>query len=137
MPFQATVREIDNGFLVETPLPGELHNRETFDASILEALASILLVHSQWSEKPQEVPLETPLRVPEKPSEGAVKFTKLCGLIMKPLGDFQEREKKYVTIPVTPKVRDALKTIVKRSRVLGGGPAYSSIIMEALKKSGV
>ena len=44
-------------------------------------------------------------------------------------------EKKFVTIPVTPKVRDKLKTIVK-SKVLGGNPTYSSV-MEALKKSGV
>jgi hypothetical protein len=46
-------------------------------------------------------------------------------------------EKKFVTIPVTHAVRDALKTIVKRSKVLGGNPTYSSVIMEALKKSGL
>jgi hypothetical protein len=44
---------------------------------------------------------------------------------------------KFKTIPVTNEVREALKTIVKRNRVLGGRPTYSSIIMEALKKSGV
>jgi hypothetical protein len=46
-------------------------------------------------------------------------------------------EKKYATIPVTFAVREALKTIVKRSKVLGGRPTYSSVIMEALKKSGL
>jgi hypothetical protein len=45
-------------------------------------------------------------------------------------------ERKFVTIPVTLAVRNALKTIVKRNKVLGGNPTYSSV-MEALKKSGV
>jgi len=46
-------------------------------------------------------------------------------------------ERKFVTIPVTPAARNALKTIVKRNKVLGGSPTYSLIIMEALKKSGL
>ena len=40
----------------------------------------------------------------------------------------------FKTIPVTPEVREKLKTIVKK-KVLGETATYSSVIEEALKKS--
>jgi hypothetical protein len=44
-------------------------------------------------------------------------------------------EKKFVTIPVTPKARSKLRTIVKERKVLGETATYSSVIEEALDKS--
>jgi hypothetical protein len=44
-------------------------------------------------------------------------------------------EKKFVTIPVTPRVRNKLRTIVKGRKVLGETATYSSVIEEALNKS--
>ena len=44
-------------------------------------------------------------------------------------------EKKFVTIPVTPRVRNKLRTIVKGRKVLGKTATYSSVIEEALEKS--
>lgn len=37
---------------------------------------------------------------------------------------------------MTPAVREALKTLVKKSKVLGGSATYSSIIKETLSKRG-
>jgi hypothetical protein len=44
-------------------------------------------------------------------------------------------EKKFVTIPVTPRARNRLRTIVKQEKVLGKTATYSSVIEEALEKS--
>jgi hypothetical protein len=43
-------------------------------------------------------------------------------------------EKKFVTIPVTPRVRNKLRTIVKQEKVPGKTATYSSVIEEALEK---
>jgi hypothetical protein len=52
-------------------------------------------------------------------------------------GELSDRplEKKFVTIPVTPRVRNKLRTIVKGRKVLGKTATYSSVIEEALEKS--
>jgi hypothetical protein len=45
MPFQAIVRGIENGFIVELFLPGELMYHEIYDKTLVEALSSILLCY--------------------------------------------------------------------------------------------
>jgi hypothetical protein len=86
MTFQATVREIDNGFLVQTTLPGEHYYHESYDKTLMEALATVLLVHDKWSTPatPPKAP-EEPLK---KPSEAAVKYTKVAGLLRKQYVDY-------------------------------------------------
>ncbi|MGD0549627.1 MAG: hypothetical protein ABSA81_03660 [Candidatus Bathyarchaeia archaeon] len=44
-------------------------------------------------------------------------------------------ERKFVTIPVTPKARSKLRTLVKQEKVLGKTATYSSVTEEALEKS--
>jgi hypothetical protein len=96
MTFKATIREIDNGFLVELNLKPFEYD-EAYASSFEGAIAAIVGRYEQWHPS---VPPATPLRVPEKarkkpllkePSEAAVKYTKICGLVSKPLGEFQER----------------------------------------------
>jgi len=86
MTFQATVKEIENGFLVQTTLPGEYCFRETYEKTIIEALATILLAHDKLSTP--ATPPKAPEEALKKPSEMAVKYTKLSGLILKSYTDF-------------------------------------------------
>jgi len=86
MTFRATIREIDNGFLVEHPGSkmfeySEIHV-QTFDTAIA------LLIAKYAEEHPS---VTVPVMPTKNPSEAAVKYTKICGLISKPLGDFQEQ----------------------------------------------
>jgi hypothetical protein len=75
MNFKASLREIDNGFLVKsTPL-----GHETYDKTIVEALTTILLAYDKWSTP--AIPPKAPEEALKEPSEAAIKYTKLSGLI--------------------------------------------------------
>ena len=89
MTFQAIIKEIDNGFLVETFPPGEIPYHETYEKTIIEALATILLRHEKYCAPttPGTSP-ETPEKALKKPSEAALRYTKLSGLILKNYTDF-------------------------------------------------
>ncbi|MGD0549243.1 MAG: hypothetical protein ABSA81_01690 [Candidatus Bathyarchaeia archaeon] len=93
MTFKATIKEIDNGFIVEvTPKPFEYHEL------YLSTLDSCIgLITAKYAESHPSVTLATPLKVPEKapkkpslkePSEAAIRYTKLCGIMLKNYTDF-------------------------------------------------
>jgi hypothetical protein len=96
MTFKASLREIDNGFIVD------LSGSKLFDYSEIHAPTfdmAITLVIAKYAEEHPSVTLATPLRVPEKapkkplleePSEGAIKFSRICGLIAKNYSEFLE-----------------------------------------------
>jgi len=107
MTFRATIREIENGFLVEHSGSkmfdySEIHV-QTFDTAITLVIAKYAEGHPRVTPAtPLKIPLSIvyPVTVLEKarkkpllkePSEAAVKYTKICGLISKPLGDFQKQ----------------------------------------------
>jgi hypothetical protein len=94
MTFRATIREIDNGFLVEQPGSKLFDYSETLVQTFDSAIA---LVIAKYAESHPSVTLATPLRVPEKapkkpllkePSEGAIKYSRICGLVSKHYNDF-------------------------------------------------
>ena len=94
MTFKASLREIDNGFIAE------LSGSKLFDYSEIHAPTfdvAIALIITKYAEEHPSVTLATPLRVPEKapkkplleePSEGAIKFSRICGLIAKDYSEF-------------------------------------------------
>ena len=95
MTFKASFREIENGFLVDLN-PKPLEYEEAYAPTFEEAIAAIVASYRQWHPS---IPPATPLRVPEKapkkplleePSEGAIRYTKICGLIAKDYSEFLE-----------------------------------------------
>ena len=80
MTFKATIREIENGFLVEHSGSklfdySEIHV-STFDHAILLVIAKHAESHPQEAQK--------------GPSRGAIDFCKVCGLIAKDFLGFKE-----------------------------------------------
>ena len=79
MPFKASLKEIDNGFVVDLN-PKVLEYEEvyapTFDNAILLVIAKHAESHPQEAQK--------------GPSKGAIDFCKLCGLIAKDFLGFKE-----------------------------------------------
>ena len=99
MTFKATIREIDNGFIVDLADLSHADYEEVSTPSFEEGIRWIVTKYTQWHPS---VPLATPLRVPEKaskkpllkePSEGAIKYSKICGLVAKEYSDFLEHFK--------------------------------------------
>jgi len=102
MTFKASLKEINNGFLVDLN-PKPLEYEEAYAPTFEEAIAAIVVSYKQWHSS---VPPATPLRLPEKapkkpllkePSVGAVKYTKICGLVAKPLEDYGKQFKETFT----------------------------------------
>ena len=94
MTFKASLKEIDNGFLIDLN-PTLVEYTEVHAPTFEGAIALIVASYNQWHSS---VLPATPLRVPGKaskkpllkePSEGARKFARICGLIGKPLKDFE------------------------------------------------
>jgi hypothetical protein len=94
MTFKVSLKEIENGFIVDLN-PKPLEYEELYASTFGGAMELIAASYRQWHSS---IPPATPLRVPEKaskkpllkePSEGARKFARICGLIGKPLKDFE------------------------------------------------
>ena len=82
MTFRATIREIENGFLVECPGSklfdySEIHV-QTFDSAITLVIAKYAEGH----------PRVTSAAALNEPSEGAIKYSRICGLIAKDYSEF-------------------------------------------------
>ncbi|MGD0549628.1 MAG: hypothetical protein ABSA81_03665 [Candidatus Bathyarchaeia archaeon] len=109
MTFKASLRELSNGFLVNLNPKvleyEEVEYEELYAPTFEEAIAAIVASYKQWypsasPSTPPRVPVTIvhSVRIPGKaskkpllkePSEGAKKFAKICGLIEKPLKDFE------------------------------------------------
>jgi hypothetical protein len=125
MTFKATIREINNGFLVEHSGSKLFDYSETHVPTLDTAIE---LVIAKYAEGHPRVTPATPLKVPEKapkrpllkePSEAALKYTKICGLIAKPLGDFQEQFFKSF-----PGENPTLAVIQAKCKVVGDTEKY-------------
>ena len=83
MTFKASLRELSNGFLVDLN-PKPLEYEEAYAPTFEGAIALIVASLKKWH----------PSGPPKEPSIGALKYTKLCGIITKPFEEFEKQFKK-------------------------------------------